>query len=122
MKVLIAEDNSIICKTLEMFLKQEGFDTITTFDGLDAIQKIEKYSPDVILVDIMLPYYSGLEIMSIVKQSNNPIPVIVTSAMSQEDVIEEALQLGADGFIAKPYDIDELMSKISDVTSIVAVA
>ena len=116
MKVLIAEDNTLISKTLEMFLKKEGYETICCMDGLEAMEKIEKYNPDIIVVDIMLPYFSGLEILGKVKQSNSPVPVIVTSAMGQDSVMDEAYGLGADAYIPKPFHIDDLTSHICALT------
>ncbi|MCW3110595.1 MAG: response regulator [Segetibacter sp.] len=112
MKILIAEDDSLILKTIELCLKKEGFEMICCLDGLDAMEKIQLLNPDLIIVDIMLPYFSGLEIVGKVKQNGSSTPIIVMSAMGQQGVVDEALKLGADDYIPKPFNIKVLNSMI----------
>lgn len=116
MKILIAEDDSLILKTMELCLKRDGYEIISCIDGLEAMQKIELHQPDLIIVDIMLPYLSGLEILSTVKQKLNAVPVIVISAMGQQAVVDEAIKLGADEFISKPFNINTLLTYIKQLT------
>lgn len=116
MKILIAEDDFLILKTLELCLKKEGYKLICCIDGLDAMEKIKATSPDLIIVDIMLPFFSGLEILGKIKQSCR-VPVIVISAMGQQNVVDEAMRLGADGYISKPFNIDLLTSQIARLTT-----
>lgn len=116
MKILIAEDNMLIAKTLELCLQKDGYQIICSFDGLEAINKIETENPDLIIVDINLPSYSGLEILAKVKQNDAFVPVIVISSEGQQKVIDEARQLGADEFISKPFNINTITSKIERLT------
>ncbi len=116
MKILIAEDDALSMKIMEWCLKKEGYEVICTIDGIEAMEKINFHQPDLILVDIMLPYFSGLEILSKVKQNGITAPVIVISAMGQQDVIDEALKLGAYGYISKPFNMNELGSYIMQIT------
>jgi two-component system, OmpR family, response regulator VicR len=117
MKILIAEDDSLILKTMELCLKKEGFEVICSVDGLDAMEKIEAYKPDILILDIMLPYFSGLEIVGKVKQSENPVPTIVLSAMGQQAVADEAIKLGADQYMTKPFNIHSLTAHITRLTA-----
>ena len=117
MKILIAEDDSLILKTMELFLKREGYEIICCTDGLEAMEKIQQMEPDLIIVDIMLPYFSGLEIVGKVKQNKDAVPVIVISAMGQQSVVDEAMKLGADEYISKPFNIISLTSHIARLTS-----
>jgi DNA-binding response OmpR family regulator len=117
MKILIAEDDSLILKTIELCLKRDGFEIICCTDGLEAMEKIERYNPDLIIVDIMLPYFSGLEIVGKVKQHSNSVPIIVISAMGQQTVVEEAMKLGADEYISKPFNIAALTAHINRLTT-----
>ena len=117
MKILIAEDDSLILKTMELCLKRDGYEIICCADGLDAMEKIQRTNPDLIIVDIMLPYVSGLEIVGKVKQNKNAVPVIVISAMGQQSVVEEAMKLGADEYISKPFNINALTAHISRLTT-----
>ena len=117
MKILIAEDDSLILKTMELCLKRDGYEMICCSDGLEAMEKIQLHNPDVIIVDIMLPYLSGLEIVGKVKQTNSEVPIIVISAMGQQAVVDEAIKLGADEYISKPFNINVLTSHITRLTS-----
>lgn len=122
MKILIAEDDSLILKTMELCLKRDGFDIICCVDGVEAMEKIDLLKPDLIIVDIMLPYFSGLEIVGKVKQNEHAVPVIVISAMGQQAVVDEAMKLGADEYLSKPFNINTLTSYILNLTSQKAIA
>ncbi len=113
MKVLVAEDETIMRKTIELRLKKDGHEVITCSDGREAIKKIEEINPDLIITDIMMPFASGLEIIEAVKRrEGKQIRVIVLSAMGQENVVLEAFQLGADDYITKPFSPNELSMRV----------
>jgi len=114
MKILIAEDEALILQTLELKLKKEGYEVIGCVDGLDALQKIDSEQPDLIITDIMMPYMSGLEVVRKVKNdlASKNIPVIVLSTMGQENIVEEAFDLGADDYLKKPFSLSELSIRI----------
>lgn len=112
MKILVAEDEPIMQKTIALRLKKDGHEVITTDNGREALSLIAERSPDLIITDIMMPYASGLEIVGTVKQLEKRIPVIVLSAMGQENVVLEAFQLGADDFISKPFSPNELSMRV----------
>lgn len=113
MRILVAEDEPMLLKTIELKLKKEGYDVITTQDGREAIAKIEEFNPDLVISDIMMPYASGLEITALLKKnSNKQIPIIILSAMEQEKVVMEAFELGADDYITKPFSLNELSIRV----------
>lgn len=113
MKILVAEDEMIMLKTIALRLKKDGHDVTTCSDGREAIKKIEEISPDLIITDIMMPFASGLEIIEEVKRkSGKRIKIIVLSAMGQENVVLEAFQLGADDYITKPFSPNELSMRV----------
>ncbi|WP_153798922.1 response regulator transcription factor [Foetidibacter luteolus] len=113
MRILIAEDEPLMLKTLELKLKKEGYDVLGCPDGRDALNKISHFMPDMVITDIMLPYASGLEIVNAVKAiGEKNIPVIVLSAMGQENTVEEAFTLGADDYVTKPFSLTELAMRI----------
>lgn len=113
MKILVAEDELIMLKTIELRLKKDGHEVVTCNDGREAIQKIEEIHPDLIITDIMMPFASGLEIIEAVKRrSGKSIRIIVLSAMGQENVVLEAFQLGADDYITKPFSPNELSMRV----------
>jgi DNA-binding response OmpR family regulator len=112
MKILIAEDEPLMLRTLELKLRKDGYEVIGSPDGRDAMQRIESERPDLIITDIMLPYSSGLEIVGKVKNSGHVVPVIVLSAMGQEKTVEEAFSLGADDYVTKPFSLNELSMRV----------
>jgi DNA-binding response OmpR family regulator len=113
MRILIAEDDDLMRKTIEFRLKRDGHDVIVTCDGRDALDKIDEFMPDLIITDIMMPYTSGLEVTGAVRQKyQNRIPIIILSAMGQEDVVMEAFELGADDFMTKPFSPNELSLRV----------
>jgi DNA-binding response OmpR family regulator len=113
MTILVAEDEMIMLKTIELRLKKDGFNVIATQDGMEAIKKIEELCPDLIITDIMMPFLSGLEIIeSVRKKMGRKTPIIVLSAMGQENVVLEAFQLGADDYITKPFSPNELSMRV----------
>ncbi|MDQ2863731.1 MAG: response regulator transcription factor [Bacteroidota bacterium] len=113
MTILVAEDEIIMLKTIELRLKKDGHKVITCQDGREAVKKIEEISPDLIITDMMMPYLSGLEIIGAVKKlGHKKIPIIVLSAMGQENIVLEAFQLGADDYITKPFSPNELSMRV----------
>ena len=113
MKILVAEDEPLMLKTIVFRLQKDGYDIISTDNGRDALEKIDATDPDLIITDIMMPYSSGLEIVGHVKKNTHKkVPIIVLSAMGQEKVVLEAFSLGADDFITKPFSPNELSMRV----------
>lgn len=113
MKILIAEDEPLMLRALELKLKKEGYEVIACKNGKEAIINIQEQHPDIIITDIMMPFSSGLEIVGLVKNSAyKKTPVIVLSAMGQEKIVEEAFEMGADDYVTKPFSLTELSLRI----------
>jgi DNA-binding response OmpR family regulator len=113
MKILIAEDDQLMIKMLEFRLKKDGHEVIITHDGREAVNKLEEFQPDLVITDIMMPYLSGLEVVSAVKKRYpTGTPVIILSGMGQENVVLEAFQLGADDYMTKPFSPNELSVRV----------
>lgn len=120
MKILIAEDDELMLKTLEFRLKRDGHEVLLARDGRIALEMIDKYLPDLVLSDIMMPYSSGLEIVGSVKQKyQNKIKIIILSGMGQENVILEAFRLGADDYITKPFSPNELSVRVNRFATVI---
>jgi DNA-binding response OmpR family regulator len=116
MKILVAEDEPMMLKTIALRLKKDGHEIFTAEDGREALEKIQSVEPDLVITDIMMPYASGLEIVSMVKKQEKKIPVIVLSAMGQEKVVLEAFDLGADDYMTKPFSPNELTVRVRKLT------
>ncbi len=112
MLILIAEDDELILKTIEHKLLKEGHEVILTRNGKEAIETLKEKDVDVAITDIMMPFASGIEILSALKSMNKRTPVIMLSSMGQEEVVLNAFDLGASDFIVKPFSPNELMLRI----------
>lgn len=112
-KILLIEDDALIQKAVELKFKKEGFDVVCSGDGKEGIEKVHSEVPDIVITDLMLPYTSGLEVVSAVKSiTDRNIRVVVVSGMGQEQIVEEAFELGADDYITKPFSLTELTIRI----------
>lgn len=112
MRILIAEDDELILKTIEYKLQKEGYEVIVTRNGKDAIETINNTQVDLIITDIMMPFASGTEILSAIKALGKKIPVIMLSSLGQEEVVLDAFDLGASDFMVKPFSPNELILRI----------
>ncbi len=114
MNILIVEDEPAYVEALRITMEVEGFDATAVMDGRDAIRQFRAAPYDVVLLDLMLPSVSGLDVLrSIRKESQTP--VIVVSAKDAESDVVAALELGADDYLTKPYSVRELLARIRAV-------
>lgn len=112
-KIVLAEDNSIFLLLLKFRLEKEGYKILTAVDGKEAIELIEEHSPELILTDIMMPFISGLEVISHVRNKlNMQTPIIVFSSAGQEEIVMKAFDLGATDFMSKPLSPNELVIRV----------
>lgn len=119
MKVLVAEDEPLMLMAIQAKLKNDGYEVVGAPDGREALKLLEHYKPDIIITDILMPYTSGLELISIVKSNENKkIPIIVLSGLGQENTVMEAFQLGADDFLTKPFNPIELSVRVKRLLKI----
>ena len=112
MLILIAEDDELILKTIEHKLLKEGHEVILTRNGKEAIDTLKEKDVDLAITDIMMPFASGIEILSAIKSMGKDVPVIMLSSMGQEEVVLNAFDLGASDFIVKPFSPSELMLRV----------
>lgn len=112
-KIVLAEDNSILALLLKYKLENEGYKLFMATNGKEAIELIEEHNPEIILTDIMMPFVSGLELISHVRNKLNlSTPIIVFSASGQEEMVVNAFNLGATDFMSKPFSPNELVIRI----------
>ncbi len=112
-KIVLAEDNSTLSLLLKFRLEKEGYILLIAKDGKEAIELIEEQDPELILTDIMMPFISGLEVISHVRNKlNKQTPIIVFSAAGQEEMVLKAFNLGANDFMGKPFSPNELVIRV----------
>jgi two-component system KDP operon response regulator KdpE len=108
-KVLVVDDERAILKVIGIKLKISGYDVVTAFDGQEALELVESESPDIMLLDVIMPGIDGFEVLQKLRAFSE-LPVIVFSARPEN--APKALSLGANDFIAKPLDIDDMAKRI----------
>jgi DNA-binding response OmpR family regulator len=108
-RVLLVDDEARIGKILTIALKLHGYDIITTSSGAEAIELIKTSSPDIVLLDILLPDITGLDVLEKVRTFSQ-VPIIVFTA--RPEIIRLALENGANDSIGKPFDPDDLVKKL----------
>ncbi len=115
-KVVLAEDDKTLTLLLKFRLEKEGYETFIVADGNEAKKVIEAVNPDIILTDIMMPFSSGLEVISYVKDTlKRDTPIVVFSVAGQEEMVLKAFSLGATDFMAKPFSPNELIIRIKRI-------
>ena len=112
MKLLLVEDNTQLNKALSTLLKRNSYVVDSAFDGEEALLFIEKYTYDVIILDIMIPRLNGLEVVKRMREAHNNTPVIMLTAKSTIDDKIKGLDYGADDYLTKPFNSDELLARI----------
>lgn len=112
-KIVLAEDNSTLSLLLKFRIEKEGYDLVSAVDGKEALELIEKENPDLIITDIMMPFVSGLEVISHVRlKLDLDTPIIVFSSAGQEEMVLKAFNLGANDFMGKPFSPNELVIRV----------
>ncbi len=109
--ILIVDDNREIVDSLGKLLQLEGYDILEAFDGMEALEVMERHSVDLILLDVMMPRLNGLSALMKIRE-NYKIPAIILSAKTEESDKVSGLVLGADDYISKPYNAAELIARV----------
>lgn len=113
-KVLIVEDDEGISEFVELELKHEGYETVLAKSGREGLEKFESENPDMVLLDVMLPEMNGLEVLRRIRSKSN-VPVILETARGETIDKINGLNSGADDYISKPFEIEELLARMNAV-------
>ncbi|WP_188204701.1 response regulator transcription factor [Desemzia incerta] len=114
MKILIVDDESNILEIVEAYLITQNYQVFRAMDGEEALRKAKTIVPDLIVLDLMLPDISGLEVCQKIRESSN-VPIIMLTAKTAEQDILKGLQLGADDYMTKPFSPKELVARVETV-------
>lgn len=111
-KILVAEDEKMMLKAISFKLQKEGYDVTTAEDGRQALDLLQKERFDILITDIMMPFASGLELVSSIREKDNDIKIILLSSLGQESTVVKAFSLGADDYMTKPFSPNELIVRV----------
>ena len=111
-KILLVEDEEKLARMVELELRYEGYEVAKVFDGRSGLELAQSGQFDLVLLDIMLPHLSGMEVLRRLRREGNTIPVIMLTA--RDNVVDKVsgLDSGADDYVTKPFDIEELLARI----------
>lgn len=113
-KVLIVDDEPNIVTALEFLLRRSGYDVQLATNGAEALQQVDAYRPDLVLLDVMMPVKSGYEVCQTLRERPDlaHMKIVMLSAKGSEAEVNKGLSLGADLYITKPFSTQELVSTI----------
>lgn len=119
-KILVVEDEPENRLLIGMILTTEGYQVIPAVDGADALARLASEPPDLILLDLMMPQMNGFEVLERLRAdpTTAPVPVIVLTALAQERDIARAVSSGAQGYVIKPFEPDELLKRIGQALGV----
>jgi DNA-binding response OmpR family regulator len=116
-KVLIADDELNIVTALEFLLQRSGYEVMVAHNGDEALQRVESFGPDLVLLDVMMPRISGYEVCRRMRERPDwkHIKIIMLSAKGREAEVSKGVSLGADLYVTKPFSNNELVGKIGEL-------
>ncbi len=116
-KVLIVDDELNIVTALEFLLQKSGYEVMTAQNGDEALQRVESFAPDLVLLDVMMPRISGYEVCRRMRERADwkHIKIIMLSAKGREAEVSKGVSLGADLYVTKPFSNNELVGKIGEL-------
>jgi len=109
--ILAVDDQELVLKLLRVNLSLEGYHVVTASNGMSALELLEEYEPELVILDIMMPGLDGFQVLNLIRQRCN-VPVIMLTAKCEETTLRDALVLGADDYITKPFSILELAARV----------
>ena len=113
-RILVVDDEERMVRFIRLNLEHDGFQVSEAFNGKEAIQKMRDLTPDLILLDVMMPDLDGFEVLETIREISN-VPVIMLTAKGEEDDRVRGLELGADDYVTKPFSPRELVSRVKAV-------
>ncbi len=111
--ILLVEDEEHLHEALKLNLEMEGYEVDSAFDGGDALKKIQSAHYDLLILDIMLPSLDGFSITERMRLNNNQTPILILSAKNTSSNRVQGLKLGADDYLTKPFNLEELLLRVA---------
>lgn len=115
MRILLAENNELMGVLIQSVLKEAGYDVDLVLDGIQVFEKLQSASYDLIISEVLLPYYTGLEVLYFLNQLPIQPRAIILSSVQNMNTVHQAYQLNVDLYITKPFDPDRLPHEIEKI-------
>lgn len=117
MKILVCDDERHIVRLIQVNLERQGYDVVTAFDGKDGLEKVKAENPDMMVLDVMMPYMDGFEVLKNLRKDpdHKDLPVIMLTAKAQDKDVFEGYHYGADMYLTKPFNPMELISFVNRI-------
>ena len=112
MKILLAEDEIDLSNAVTRVLKFNKYDVFQAFDGVEALEFLDSYTFDAIILDVMMPRKSGFEVVKEIRKRGDQTPVLILTALSEIDDKVQGLDCGADDYLTKPFQVKELLARL----------
>jgi len=118
-KILAVDDERHIVRLVQVNLERAGYQVVTAFDGKEALQKVEAEQPDLVVLDVMMPYMDGFEVLQTLRknQATRDLPVIMLTAKAQDADVFRGWQSGVDCYLTKPFNPMELIAFVKRIFS-----
>ena len=115
-RILIADDEPNIVMSLEFILQQSGFETAVARDGEEALQEVERFRPDLVLLDVMMPRRDGYEVCQTLRAGGwTDLKIVMLTAKGRDTEVAKGLAVGADAYVTKPFSTRELVEKVRTI-------
>lgn len=113
-RILVVDDEMKIVDVVKSYLENSGYSVVVAYNGRDALDKIDKFNPSLVVLDLMLPDISGEEICNIIRKKSR-VPIIMLTAKIEEEDVLKGLNLGADDYVTKPFSPKQLVARVAAV-------
>jgi two-component system alkaline phosphatase synthesis response regulator PhoP/two-component system response regulator VicR len=117
LKVLVCDDERHIVRLIQVNLERQGYNVVTAFDGKEGLEKIRSEKPNVVVLDVMMPYMDGFEVLKTIRREpeTENLPVIMLTAKAQDKDVFEGYHYGADMYLTKPFNPMELVTFVKRI-------
>ncbi len=117
LKILVCDDERHIVRLIQVNLERQGYQVVTAFDGKEGLEKIRAEKPNLVVLDVMMPYMDGFEVLKTLRREpeTESLPVIMLTAKAQDKDVFEGYHYGADMYLTKPFNPMELVSFVKRI-------
>jgi len=117
LKVLVCDDERHIVRLIQVNLERQGYNVVTAFDGKEGLEKIRSERPNLVVLDVMMPYMDGFEVLKTIRREpeTENLPVIMLTAKAQDKDVFEGYHYGADMYLTKPFNPMELVTFVKRI-------